>query len=71
MQKDARTAETPGTLNLNHIDCACESFRAPLYDYQEFLVKHIAGAAAQKECKRARGTAAVTTQTQALAGFSL
>ena len=25
----------------------------------------------QKECKRARGTAAATTQTQALAGFSL
>jgi len=34
MQEDARTAETPGTLNLNRIHCACESCKAPLYDYQ-------------------------------------
>ena len=61
----------PGTLNLNRIHCAFESCKAPLCDYQNCLVKHIVGAATQKECMIARGTAAVTTQTQALAGFSL
>ena len=30
MQKDARTAETLGTLNVNRIHCACESRKAPL-----------------------------------------
>ena len=34
-------------------------------------MKQIFGAATQKEFKRARGTAAVTTQTQALAALSL
>jgi hypothetical protein len=71
MQKDARTAETLGTLNVNRIHCACESCKAPLYDYQNCLVKKIVGAVTQVECKRVRGTAAVTTQTQALADFSL
>ena len=71
MQKDARTAETLGTLNLNRIHCACERCKAPLYDYQNCLVKKVAGAVTQKECKRVRGSAAVTTQTQALADFSL
>ena len=33
-------------------------------------MKQIYGAATQKECKGARGTAVVRTQTQALAGFS-
>ena len=71
MQKDARTAETLGTLNVNRIHCACESCKAPLYDYQNCLVKKIVGAVTQVECKRVRGTAVVTTQTQALADFSL
>ena len=53
------------------IHCACGSYKAPLYDYQNCLVKQIVGAATQKECKRARGTAAVTTQTQKLADFPL
>ena len=44
MQKDARTAETLGTLNVNRIHCACESGKAPLYDYQNCLVKNIVGA---------------------------
>ena len=30
IQKDARTAETLGTLNLNRIHCACERCKAPL-----------------------------------------
>ena len=60
MQKDARTAETLGTLNVNRIHCACESCKAPLYDYQNCLVKKIVGAVTQVECKRVRGTAAVT-----------
>lgn len=30
MQKDARTVETLGTLNLNRIHCACERCKAPL-----------------------------------------
>lgn len=38
---------------------------------QNCLVKKIVGAVTQVECKRVRGTAAVTTQTQALADFSL
>ena len=45
MQKDARVARTPGTLNLNRIHCAFEIWRAPLCDYQHSLVKQIAGAA--------------------------
>ena len=61
MLKDARTAETLGTLNVNRIHCACESCKAPLYDYQNCLVKKIVGAVTQVECKRVRGTAAVTT----------
>ena len=54
-----------------NVHCACESCKAPLYDYQNFLVKKIIRAVTQVECKRVRGTAAVTTQTQALADFSL
>ena len=34
-------------------------------------VKKVFGAVTRKECKRVRGTAAVTTQAQALAGVSL
>ena len=48
MQKDARTAETLGTLNVNRIHCACQSCKAPLCDYQNFLVKQTVGAATQK-----------------------
>ena len=50
---------------------ALRGCKAPLYDYQNCLVKKIVGAVTQVECKRVRGTAAVTTQTQALADFSL
>ena len=70
-QRDARTAETLGTLDLNRIHCACSRCRAPLYDFQNCLVKDIVGASTKKECKRVRGTAAVATQTQALADFAL
>ena len=62
MQKDARTAETLGTLNVNRILCACERCKAPLYDNQNCLVKKVVGAVTQKECKRVRGSAALTTQ---------
>ena len=34
MLKDSQTAETLGTMYLNRIHCACESCRAPMYDYQ-------------------------------------
>ena len=72
MQKDSRTAETPGTLNVNRIHCARESCQAPLCDYQNYIVKKVVGAVTQVECKRFRGTAVMTTQTQALlAYFSL
>ena len=71
MQKDAGPAETLDTLNVNRIHCACERCKAPLCDYQNCLVKNVVGAVTQKECKTVRGSAAVTTQTQALAGFSL
>jgi hypothetical protein len=71
MQKDSRSAEAPSTLNVNRIHCACDMFKAPLYDYQNCLVKKADGAVTQKECKRVRGSAAVMTQTQALADFSL
>ena len=64
MQKDTRTAETPGTMNVNRIHCACEKCKAPLYGYQNCLVKRVVGAGTQKDCMRVRGTAAVTTQTQ-------
>ena len=71
MQKDARTAETLGTLDMNRVHCACSRCKAPIYDYQNYLVKNIVGASTKKECKRVRGTAAVTTQSQALANFTL
>ena len=58
-------------MNLNRIHCACERCKAPRYDYQNCLVKKVVGAVTQKECKRVRGSAAVTTQMQALADFSL
>ena len=67
MQRDARTAETLGTLDVNRVHCACASCKAPIYDFQNCLVKDIVGASTKKECKRVRGTAAVATQTQALA----
>ena len=71
MQKGARTAEKLGTLNVNRIHCACERCKALLYDYQNCLVKKVDGAVTQKECKRVWGSAAVMTQAQALAYFSL
>jgi len=71
MQQDARTAETLGTLSLNRIHCACDSCKAPKYDFQNCPVRHVVGPPTKKECKRVRGAAAVTTQTQALADFSL
>jgi hypothetical protein len=71
MQRDARTAETLGTLSVNRIHCACDRCKAPNYDFQNCLVRHIVGPSTKKECKRVRGAAALTTQTQALADFSL
>ena len=48
MQKDARTAETFGTLNMDRVHCACSRCKAPIYDYQNCLVKNIAGASTKK-----------------------
>jgi hypothetical protein len=70
MQQDARTAETLGTLSVNRIHCACGHCKAPNYDFQNCLVKSIVGPSTKKECKRVKGSAAVTTQMQALADFS-
>jgi hypothetical protein len=70
-QKDARTAETLGTLDMNRVHCARSRCKALIYDYQNCLVKNTVGASTKKECKRVRGTAAVTAQSQALADFTL
>jgi hypothetical protein len=67
MQKDSRTAETLGTSNVNRTRLACEKCKATLYDYQNCPVKKVVGAVTQGEYKGVWGTAAVSTQTHALA----
>ena len=71
MQRDARTAETLGTLDVKRVHCACDCCKAPIYDSKNCLVKGIVGPSTKKECRRVRGTAVVTAQTQALADFAL
>ena len=44
MQKDARTAGTLGTLDMGRVHCTCSRCMAPIYDYQNCLVKDIVGA---------------------------
>ena len=71
MVTDATRAETTGALALKRLFCACQNCRPPTYDFANCLVKDIVGNTTRKETKRVAGAAQVTTQTQALADFSV
>ena len=51
MQKDARTAETLGTLDMSRVHCACSRCKAQIYDYQNCLVKVIVGASTKRSAR--------------------
>ena len=41
MQKDVRTAEMPGTLDMGLVHRACSPCKAPTCDYKNCLIKNI------------------------------
>ena len=71
MQLDASAAETRGTLALKRLHCACTNCKAPVYDFWNCSLRDIVGKPTRRECVRVSGKAAVATQTQALADFSI
>ena len=62
LQRNARTAEALGTVDVKRIGCACAKCKAPIYDFKNCLVKGIFGAPTKKDCRRITETAAVTNR---------